>query len=529
MGKRISHYFRSIFNLLRPNEKASGLYSYFNESNEVSDGFEKRNAIMVQCVEDVLYYGLFGQLISKIKVLEPVRVDLFVLNSLRLGESRSFFCFLRSIIVNRLLCRKWVGLYKVFSDKVGYRSVGCSLVHDLHDLYLTFLVKKKIKTKDDLIGLVISEILVGDLINDAYLRFKPAPTVDLSDIYLFYIIFQGHREIRRATKYFQEVSPDLYLTSYSTYIQHGIAVRVALREGIEVRTLYSNRQEFSKILNVSDCSHTKNTKNYASQFSKIASQAEKLKEADVALSSRLNGVVDAATSYMKKSAYVESIDLVPDVQGSLVVFLHDFFDSPHVYRSMVFPDFWEWICFTIERLQSVGIRFFLKPHPNQVEASDTVIAAVKERYPSLLWVPAAVTNKQLVQAGMVCAVTVYGTVAHEMAYLGVPTIACGDHPHMAFDFCRTATTKDEYAKLLERYAIVSLSKDEMRRQSLIFYYMHNLNMDPDEKRLLVLVNEYAKLCEDPSASSEDIVNALNLISSNIYFENYVENISRILK
>jgi len=50
---------------------------------------------------------------------------------------------------------------------------------------------------------------------------------------------------------------------------------------------------------------------------------------------------------MQNSAYEYMGVPVPDVSGALIVFLHDFFDSPHGYRWMLFPDFLEWIEHTI--------------------------------------------------------------------------------------------------------------------------------------------------------------------------------------
>ena len=90
---------------------------------------------------------------------------------------------------------------------------------------------------------------------------------------------------------------------------------------------------------------------------------------------------------------------------------------------------------------------------------------------------------------MTCAVTVYGTVAHEMAYMGVPTIASAHHPHISFEFCKTAKNKSEYAELLKNFNQLDFNQTEMKRQSLIFYYMHNLNLAADEKSLTDAVSK----------------------------------------
>jgi len=127
--------------------------------------------------------------------------------------------------------------------------------------------------------------------------------------------------------------------------------------------------------------------------------------------------------------------------------------------------------------------------------SDNVLGELKQRYPGLLMISSGVTNRQLADAGMCCAVTVYGTVAHEMAFLGVPSIACSHHPHVSFDFCRTAASKHEYANLLWEATRFQFDKTAMHRQSLIFYYMHNLGLGEEFKSLRDAAMDIRMVCE----------------------------------
>ena len=83
-----------------------------------------------------------------------------------------------------------------------------------------------------------------------------------------------------------------------------------------------------------------------------------------------------------------------------------------------------------------------------------------------------------------------------MAYLGVPTIACARHPHISFDFCRTAKSQSEYAKYLQNPLANKIDKAAMKRQSLIFYYMHNLSDSEDIQSLKDAIMEFRLACED---------------------------------
>lgn len=470
------------------------------------------DVMLVQCVEDVFYFGLFGQIALSLQEQQhAIKVEQYVLRSMRVGEAKSIFSFIASrMFINPLYNFKWVRLYNSFCNGVGYRSGSLQPISDVFDFYHAWICWRNLDNKKDLISLVIDDVAVGDLVNDSFLRFKPAPTVDLKDNYLLILLWQAHRDIRRAKAYFGRTKPKLYLTSYSTYTHHGIPVRVALQHGVRVFS-FGNYQEFTKELTLKDFVHTKNPDAYADDFSRLNGREEKLALAESALSARMAGQIDSATAYMKKSAYAESGESVPDVRDAVVIFLHDFYDSPHVYREMVFPDFWEWLCFTIETLNSANIRFFVKPHPNQINLSETALSKLRDRYPDTQMVPSSITNKQLAEAGMACAVTVYGTVAHEMAYLGVPTIAAAHHPHISFDFCRTAESLNEYVELLRHYAEIGIDKQAMHRQSLEFYYMHNLCVTDEEKALRDAAMDFRIIC-DQTAKTDELVDRLQKIS-----------------
>ncbi len=477
--------------------------------------------VVVQCVEDPFYFGLFGQIVSSMRERQSVRVDQFVLRSLNVGEFDSVWKFTKlRLISNRLLNRKWIGLYKSFCNRVAYRNSSMHVFADLIDLYHAWNFWRRLNTKEDLINLVVKGVPVGDLVNDSFLRFKPAPTVDLKDAYLLIMIWQALCDVRRANWYFGRVKPSLYLTSYSTYTQHGVPVRVALQYGIKVFS-FGSYQEFTKELSLTDWLHSKKVDKYAHDFFKFDKQKENLALADAALSSRINGFVDSATLYMKKSAYTISEHAVPDLEGSVVIFLHDFYDSPNVYYDMVFPDFWEWLCFTIETLTSANVRFFIKPHPNQISLNESVLNKVTRLYPGVSFISSGITNKQLAEAGMACGITVYGTVAHEMAYLGIPTIGCARHPHISFEFCKTAKSKSEYAEMLRHYWDHRIDISEMRQQSLIFYYMHNLNFNEDEKLLVNSCVNFRRYCAEPDSNSQDLVARLKKIALLPAYEQHI--------
>lgn len=479
----------------------------------------KSNVILVQAVADPYYLALFSAMIREMRETTEIRPELFVFQSIETETGDSVRASLkRSFPYIWLSSRPWISMYREVTSLVGYRSV--SWEYPFEDLFLYFKARKAWKAltdMDSLEQLFIADILCGDLIIDTYLRFKPAATVELNDPFLHGIIWQAHRDVYRAKRYFKRQLPKVFLSSYATYVQHGVAVRVALASGTRVVT-FGNFQQLGKVLSAEDFFHTKSPENYRKDFALREDKEALLKVAQMQLEARIAGGLDSATSYMTTSAYVKTLASCPDVRGAIVIYLHDFFDSPHIYAGLIFPDFWTWICFTIKTLKSAEIPFFLKRHPNQVALSERVVERLLNRYPDISFIPAGITTTQLVANGMACAVTVYGTIAHEVAYLGVPAIACARHPHVAFDFCNTAQTMAEYEQLLRKSNALFLNdKEAAKQQVLEFYAMHNLDLLPDQIKAKDCLLNLWKISHSDKSSGKEIAVAAHALADDLGF------------
>ena len=454
--------------------------------------------VAVECIEDRFYYGLFGAVCGELRSSYGADVELVVVRSINGAVGNGWQQRLaRSGVVSVLMSNQWVRALQGMATRVAYRSASPGPpVRGILDWVRSAAVWREERNRSDCSNLRVLDVPVGDLVIDSYLRYRPSPRFDPGDPFVRRLIWQAYRDVRKARAYFRKRRPRFYLTSYATYLEHGIATRVALQEGIRVLS-FGNFQDVGKELSVGDALHTANTSAYSSTFESLEGQAARLAEAEEALRVRLSGGVDAATSYMKVSAYSAKAGAVPDVSDAFVVFLHDFYDSPHVYHDFIFPDFWAWICFTLDTLLRAGRKVFVKPHPNQIALSSEVLHELVAKYPRIPLVPPTVTNVQLAESGMKCGITVYGTVGHELAYLGVSSITCARHPHHAFGFCRNASTIEQYERLLLDPVEMPLSKGEMRRQALAFYYMHNLHGDAGQLALRAHFVSFWTACHGP--------------------------------
>ncbi len=499
------------------------MHRYFKKESQKS---KTKNLILVQCVEDYFYFGLFGTIVNSMKKKNNIRVEQYIQRSLTLGATSDFSAFLKSIFFNnRFRDNKWIKLYGSYCDGVAYRHEGSTnILFDIKAFLKAYNIYKNITTKDELLKLEIEEIKVGDLIYDSYLRFKPAPTVNINDFYLCIVIWQAIRNIHITKEYFSNNAPSVLLTSYSVYIQHGIAVRIALNYHTKVYS-FGDNLNFYKLLTKDDWYHTAYFANYKKTFETLNDKIEHLNESKIALENRINGGKDLATSYMEESAYKISNNIeVPDVDKHIVVFLHDFFDSPHCYGSTVFPDFLEWVEFTIETLEKYNIPYCLKPHPNQMEDSAEVVEGLKIKYTNTNFISPKITNKQLVNAGMKVGVSVYGTIAHELVYMGVPIILCGDNPHSSYDFCYEAKTKEDYSNFLKNYTTLGII-DNAKEEVESFYFMHSLNSSDDMKYLMHSFISLVNYCSSENKfDSEIFLTSLNKIKDNSEFKDYINKL-----
>ncbi len=518
LTKKLIRGLRRLASQLPPDPRLAPLLALRREQlplakEDVRPGSLVGRVVAVQGIEDPIFCGLLATLAVDLREAVGVQPWLLQVRSINGAIGTGVVARLaRSWPIAALFNAQWRRANADVMAGVAYRSGGWqSPLSRWRGARAGRALQQRLQRQGGLADLRIHGILVGDLVIDSYLRFRPAATVDLADPFLAQLLTQMLRDVALAQAWFASARPALYLSTYSTYIDHGVAVRVALARGIPVR-VFGNLVTFGKRLSINDPFHATNGGTYRDIAESLAEPVSALEQARELLEGRLGGKIDHATSYMRQSAYAPSSEPVPDgVRGAVVVFLHDFFDSPHVYADLVFDDFWQWICCTIQTLTEAGIPFFLKPHPNQIAASVAVLDQLRVQFPSVHLLSTRITNRQLAEAGVGAGITVYGTVGHELAYLGVPVICCARHPHHAFDFCRTAHSVAEYQAMLRQPFELPLSREQMRQQALQFYYAHNLHGTTEALSLRARFGELFKVGNDTSAPPEALAHSLEAL------------------
>jgi len=330
--------------------------------------------------------------------------------------------------------------------------------------------------------------LWGDLVYDTYLRFARRPTIDLNDEFLVEMMAWTLRLIRAYNLLFESRKYESFITLYSAYIHHGIPVRIALARDIPVYVLGAPNQLVGQP-KPGYHFHRRNFHRYHQWANELNEddRKEALKIGHMGLQRRFAGEKDSATSYMRDSAYRANPNynihkiLGPKNRTTVLLMGHDFFDSPHIYGDMIYPDFYIWMDETLKTLSETDFEVLVKPHPNAIEGNEKIYSEFEQRFPKAKFLPSQTSNLELVERGIDLVLTVYGTIAHELAYLGVRVLCAGDNPHSTFSFCKTTVNEQEYHSLIrnpEALPLPQAGSDEIA----LFYFVHNYRNSKENPR-----------------------------------------------
>lgn len=345
----------------------------------------------------------------------------------------------------------------------------------------------KAKTKWDILNISLSGIRLGDLIYDTYLRHHTKATIDLENPQFRQTLVDAIAIQLVVEQYLDRNNVVAIFPDHTVYIHSGILVRMAFQRGIPVYMLPYNPNFYILQLDPQLSEGMPNvTKRwsyyrYREMFDALP-EAEKVAgraRARQALEERLSGKIDAGV-LVGHSAYAASSGsrlLAETDKPKVLVFLHDFCDSVHCFREMLFPDFYEWAHHLLGRAAETEFEWYVKPHPNSISSQQknvtnaAVVEELKRRYPRIHLIDASASNRQLVEEGVCAAYTVHGTVAHELAYLGVPVVNAGDNLHVSYGFNLNPSTVADYDDLIARSD--KLGEHPIDRTEIEeFYYMH---------------------------------------------------------
>jgi len=370
---------------------------------------------------------------------------------------------------------------------------------------------RQFKTKWDVLAISIDGIKIGDFIYDTYL--KKNYTIDIKSPRLKKLIYDAYVTFQIVKKYLDERNVKAILTSHSVYISHGILARQALKRNIPIYGLIDNDNlvitDFDRETNYHFKYHR-----YREIFKTLPDEDKpKFREAArKVLTERMGGAVDQgiADIILEEGrpgligyGPVSKEKLLKDTgRPRILVMLNCYFDAPHCYRSMLFPDFWEWICFILSKSEQTDFDWYVKPHPGGLKDNDLVVEALQKKFPKVNFLGRTASNRQILDEGINAMFTVLGTAAHEFAFRGIPVVNGGDNPHINYDFNFHPKTAEELEKFI--LAADHLKIDIDKAQVEEFFYMHYIHTYKK--------NDFGARCVDEEFAYQKLGHTANRLS-----------------
>lgn len=370
--------------------------------------------------------------------------------------------------------RKWSKLYAA----IGIKKIERIYINE------GFFKKNNfnffIKNKKDLLSLRINKIYLGDIIYDTYLRFRAKPTVFIKDYFLLNLIKKSTLIISNLKKIFKKYRPIFFFTSYSSYIHHGLPVRYFLKNKVIVFSGKNNSQ-YNKKLSINNNNHAEDYKKYKLYYNIIKNNKNFIKFSKQDLLKRFskNKKTKNNLSYLLVETYFtkknnsKELNKLKNIEG--VLFLQDFYDSPHDWGNLAFNDFYIWTIFTLNIIRKYKLKIAIKPHPNSWHNSiDSVLIykRLKNRYKDLIWLDSNFSN-YLIFKKIKFGISATGTVLFELAYHNIKAISCGDHPGKDFNFTIHAKNKNQYKRILLNIDVIkkpNYSKEDLLIYNYLYYY-----------------------------------------------------------
>lgn len=382
----------------------------------------------------------------------------------------------------RIPLRRLNAIYKSFGCQYGMSTLN-KKQYEHSAIEFADRTMQELKTKWDLLNLRIKDLPIGDLVYDTYLRNQAKGTVNLTDPALKQILQHAYEIFHTCEDYFKTKEVAAIIPSHNVYIQYGIIVRLASRFGIPSYRINSRQRGLTEfaLIKIDEKDHLGVHPYYRFKefFSKLPPEVQDAKrmKGKKLIESRLSGQIDSGIKYMKYSAYqkTNSKRIFPKTSSKprILMLLHCFFDSPHRYRSMLFPDFYEWIKYTLETAQKTDFEWFVKPHPNGLPGNEKIIDEFKHKFPNITFLDSTLPNNQIVTEGITSMFTVFGTAGHEFAYMGVPVVNAGDNPHISYNFNLHPKTIEEYKNYIFEADRLPLQIDKREIEEFCYmYYIH---------------------------------------------------------
>jgi hypothetical protein len=204
---------------------------------------------------------------------------------------------------------------------------------------------------------------------------------------------------------------------------------------------------------------------------------------------RFSGKKDLALAYLKtnnylhdkKKTYMNNFNKV-----SSVLYLHDFFDAPHDWGSMIFEDYYLWTIHTLDLIRKYKLPIAVKTHPNSCKESRVIEKKIKKKYMDIIWVDNNISNTLILKRKNIKSIiTANGSIAYEALFFGKAIVCAGECSVSDFDFVNYPKSILKYNYLLQNIKLVKQKTGIKIIRNLIYkVYFYIFMEDSNNQNLL---------------------------------------------
>lgn len=324
-------------------------------------------------------------------------------------------------------------------------------------------------------GIVISHSIIESFITShttGRFIFNSKKTFDL--------IVQAIRFVNSSLLCFEQNEVLLLIGGDEAYLHGSILAQISINKNIKTIFVKQSDKNVSGFpFNIKTLYAGPNFAQYPNYFSKLELSSDDLSKFEEEIKNAVSG--NANYYFLRnQNTPVPELDNAEKefVKDAVIMFLHDFIDSPGIYGNCVFFDQWEWINETVKVLEKNNRKLIIKIHPNVSERNKPAIRILKEQYQNnnrILFIEKKTSLASLQELGMAGVLTLFGSVIVECAYLGIDCISAANNPYIGYGISQNATSKKDFRKKLHSLCNGTLGAiSNLKEKSIKAYIVNRL-------------------------------------------------------
>ena len=389
-------------------------------------------------------------------------------------------------------------------------------------------VFSKIYSKSDITKIEIDNILLGDLIYDGYLKLYSEVTIDYNSQKFQRYLFQFILVYLFWKNYFNNNNVKSVLGVHNLYA-YGIIYRLAFSNNIEVFTVLDGRVFRLNRKNQFQYNEYKNFKNFFSEFKEI--DKDKLRQfSKISIEKRLNGELGNNIKELitTKSAFSKPYDNKNKVLSNnnklkVLIATHQVGDPCNILGENFFPDFYEWLNYLSRVSKETDYEWYIKDHPyysdlkyaKSLDRTSKLTRKIVKENNKLIHLESDISHHQIINEKIDFVLTIYGTIAFEYAYFGIPVVmATKNCPTSNYSFNILPDNFNDYENILKNLKNI---KFKINRNEVLEYYF-----------MKYIYNDYNSLFEGFS-NFLDRNNNFDAYANFKFYDYWIRNVDMIAK